>query len=198
MEEKIKNDQEDTAAEPGFFRETLQFVLIALAIALPIRFFIAQPFIVSGGSMIPTFANGDYLIVDQLTYYFEDPKRGDVIVFHNPGNQSEFYIKRIIGLPGETVRIEGKSIVITNTEHPEGIRLQEPYIRAEHGGAQDVALGENNYFVMGDNRDASSDSRIWGALDRNLIAGRAFLRLWPPSAIDAFPGRANPETGIVF
>lgn len=198
MEEKNTRDERDPASEPGFFRETFQFVLIALAIALPIRFFVAQPFVVNGRSMYPTFNDGDYLIVDQLSYRFEEPRRGDVIVFRNPSNPSEFYIKRIIGLPGETVKIQGSGVTIINDEHPEGITLKEPYIAASLSGQQDTALGGENYFVMGDNRDASSDSRIWGPLDKNLIAGRAFLRLLPVQKIHLFPGKADPETGTIF
>ena len=128
MEETLTTHEGNTREEPGFIKETVQFVLIALAIALPIRFFIAQPFMVNGLSMFPTFNDHDYLIVDQLTYRFNEPERGDVVVFHNPLQYSQFYIKRIIGLPGETVHVTNSHVTITNSEHPEGITLNEPYI----------------------------------------------------------------------
>ncbi len=197
MEEKRTTHEGKKREEPGFIRETIQFVLIALAIALPIRFFVAQPFVVNGLSMFPTFNNSDYLIVDQLTYRFNEPERGDVIVFHNPGDYSQFYIKRIIGLPLETVKIEGAKVTIINSEHPDGILLTEPYTGSERGGSEEKTLEKDEYFVLGDNRGASSDSRVWGPLKKKLITGRALIRLWPISTIDTLPGKADPETGSV-
>lgn len=190
-------EAQETAAEikleeKGFIRETVHFVLIALAIALPIRFFIAQPFIVSGQSMTPTFENGDYLIVDQLSYRFEEPKRGDVIVFHNPNSTAQFYIKRIIGLPGERVSIDGTVVEIRNEAHPEGIALSEPYLGSKREDRREVALQADEYFVMGDNRGASFDSRNWGPLKKNFITGRALLRLWPVTQAEVLPGKADP------
>lgn len=169
--------------------EIIRFSLVALLIVLPIRLFIAQPFIVSGASMESTFSTGQYLIVDQLTYHFETPERGDVIVFRYPKDPSKFFIKRIIGVPGDTVSISGSDVTILNTEHPEGILLQEPYILSMKPGATITeTLGEGEYFVMGDNRDASSDSRAWGVLQRENIVGRAFLRLFPVDTVEVFPG----------
>ncbi len=169
--------------------EIIRFSLVALLIVLPIRLFIAQPFIVSGASMETTFSTGQYLIVDQLTYHFDTPERGDVIVFRYPKDPSKFFIKRIIGVPGDTVSISGSDVTILNTEHPEGMLLQEPYILSMKPGATITeTLGEGEYFVMGDNRDASSDSRAWGVLQREHIVGRAFLRLFPVDTVEVFPG----------
>lgn len=171
--------------------EILRFALIALAIVIPIRFFVAQPFIVSGQSMEPTFHNGEYLIVDQVTYRLEPPLRGDVIIFKYPKDPSKYFIKRVIGMPGDTVSIEGNVITVFNVVHPDGVVLSEPYV-AEMSPNTSVTevLGEDEYFVMGDNRDNSSDSRMWGVLQGNLIVGRALLRLFPIDEAGYLPGSA--------
>ncbi|NCN52382.1 signal peptidase I [Candidatus Parcubacteria bacterium] len=175
--------------EPSFLGEFFRFSLIAIIIVVPIRFFVAQPFIVSGASMENTFETGEYLIVDQVTYKLSEPSRGDVIVFHYPKDPSKFYIKRVIGLPGDTVSIVDAQVTITNTEHPEGVVLDEPYIKHMSPAApSSVTLGTDEYFVMGDNRDKSSDSRIWGVLTREGIVGRAYLRLFPITNAAYLPG----------
>lgn len=177
--------------------EMFRFAVIALLIVLPIRFFIAQPFIVSGASMEDTFHNNEYLIVDQLTYQFEDPERGDVVIFRYPRDPSKFFIKRIIGIPGDTVSIEGDTVSIANDEHPDGFVLDEPYAAHDQNAPLTVTLGSGEYFVMGDNRAASSDSRIWGVLEEEKIVGRALLRLFPISEIGIFPGAHDiPERDI--
>lgn len=190
---------EDTppAREGSSFGEILQFSVLALIFVLPIRFFIAQPFLVSGASMEPTFHTDEYLIVDQLTYHLEEPRRGDVVVFRYPKDPSKFFIKRIIGLPGDTITIAGKEVTITNTLYPEGILVQEPYVHSmKPGSTITEILGPGEYFVMGDNRDQSSDSRSWGVLQRDKIVGRAFLRLFPFTEVSAFPGRYDTETAL--
>ena len=172
----------------NFFTELLKFALIAILIVVPVRLYVAQPFIVSGASMAPTFETGEYLIVDELSYHLGDPERLDVIIFRYPKNPEEFFIKRIIGLPGETVRIAGDSITITTTGGEE-IELAEPYIKNPgNGGYLERTLGADEYFVLGDNRRESSDSRFWGELPRENIIGRAFLRLLPLKHIGIFPG----------
>jgi len=184
--------------------ETVKFILLAVVIVVPIRLFIAQPFIVDGLSMYPTFNDRDYLIVDELTYRFKDPARGDVLVFQYPCPNTEvtnandcpstkYYIKRIIGLPGDTVITSaGKDVIIKNAAHPEGVDLPEAYIpvREQPGSypSETVTLGADQYFVMGDNRPNSSDSRIWGVLDRKYFVGRPMLRLFPFKSISAYPG----------
>lgn len=172
------------------FLETIRFAVIALLIVLPIRFFIAQPFIVSGASMDDTFENNQYLIVDQVSYNFHQPERGDVVIFKYPLDPSKFFIKRVIGLPGETVVLSGLSVSIQNEKHPEGITLEEPYLDTVSKETYlTITLDENEYFVMGDNRDHSSDSRTWGVLPEENIMGRAILRLLPINNTGVFPGK---------
>jgi signal peptidase I len=170
------------------FIEILRFAIIALVIVLPIRIFIAQPFIVSGASMEDTFHNNEYLIVDQLTYRFHEPARGDVIVFRYPRDPSKFFIKRVIGLPGDTVTINGNAVTIANDAHPDGIVLDEPYLNTPTDSYLSETLSEGEYFVMGDNRGASSDSRVWGTLPKDNIVGRALLRLFPVAEASVLPG----------
>ncbi len=184
-----KNEKKD-----GMFSEIVRFSLVALLIVLPVRLFVAQPFIVSGASMETTFSTGQYLIVDQLTYHFDEPKHGEVIVFRYPKDPSKFFIKRIIGIPGDTVTIVGQGVTVTNTQHPDGVILDETYVlNMKPNTAITEVLGEGEYFVMGDNRDASSDSRSWGVLQRDKIVGRAFLRLFPVAKIEVFPGRFDTD-----
>jgi signal peptidase I len=176
----------------GVVREVIIFILLAVVIVLPIRFFVAQPFVVQGESMHPTFENGDYLIVDELSYDFSAPKRGDVIVFRYPGDPSIFYIKRIIGLPGETVSINKGVVDIKRVDGSDLALTSEPYISAEDATyTLSTSLGAGEYFVMGDNRPNSSDSRVWGSLPAKDIMGRVFLRLLPASTASVFPGLAH-------
>lgn len=195
----VQDTPKDTKNKESMFGEIVRFSLIALLIVLPIRVFIAQPFIVSGASMETTFSTGQYLIVDQLTYHFEEPKRGDVIIFRYPKDPSKFFIKRVIGIPGDTVSISGSDVTIINETHPDGVRLEETYIHSMRPNATITEiLGEGEYFVMGDNRDASSDSRSWGVLQRENVIGRAFLRLFPFSKIGAFPGAHDIATEMTL
>ncbi|MCC7500216.1 signal peptidase I [Candidatus Nomurabacteria bacterium] len=175
------------ARKESFFIELLKFIVIAALIVFPVRFFIAQPFIVSGASMDPTFENGQYLIIDEISYRFSEPKRGEVIIFRPPRAPQEFYIKRIIGLPGETVSIEDGRIYVTTNGQKHV--LDEPYISRNGNGADATyELEANEYFVMGDNRPESSDSRVWGPLPSDNIVGRAFVRLLPANTLSLFPG----------
>lgn len=188
----------------GFAR----YVLIALGLALFIRFFIAAPYVVSGASMEPTFDNWDYLITDRFSYRLTEPERGDIVVFCLPGtgecslltrviNQEwiapRTLIKRVVGLPGETVQIQGSEVIIMNAAHPDGFTLEEPYIAEENvggPGSAHVTLSADEYFVMGDNRRVSSDSRVWGVLPRDNIVGQVLVRLFPLSKIGILPGTA--------
>lgn len=171
--------------------EFIRFAVIAMLIVIPIRMFIAQPFIVNGESMYPTFDNGDYLIIDEITYRNQEPERGDVVVFKFPSDESRFLIKRVIALPGETVTLRGGNIIIADGE--EEITLNEPYIRDQYSTYGSWSLSDDEYFVLGDNRNASSDSRSWGLLKRDHIVGKTFLRLFPLSGIGSFPGEVEPE-----
>ncbi len=194
-ESSRSNNSEDAPVRENAFLEIVRFSIIALLIVVPIRMFIAQPFIVSGASMAETFHTGEYLIVDQLSYFFHQPARGDVVIFRYPRDPSKYFIKRIIGVPGDTVRIEGSTVTIVNEANPEGLVLDEPYIRSMRPtGTMEEELGEREYFVMGDNRDESSDSRMWGVLQEERIIGRAFLRLFPLDVVDVLPGAIESTT----
>ena len=180
--------QQKTEKKESFIFETLRFAFFAALIVLPIRYFVAQPFIVSGDSMVPTFQNGEYLIVDELTYRFEIPKRGDVIIFRYPLEPRKFFIKRIVGLPGETLQIDGNKITVTNPVTKQSVVLDEPYIQSIRDDHVEVTLSSDQYYVLGDNRAESSDSRIWGPLPRKNIIGRPIVRLLPFSHIGILPG----------
>lgn len=172
-------------------KEIAIFLVMAIVIVLPIRLFVAQPFVVEGESMHPTFENGDYLIVDELSYHFHQPHRGDVIVFRYPGDPSVFYIKRVIGLPGETVSITKGVVTITKTDGST-ITLSEPYVVNEDATyTQSTHVAPGDLFVMGDNRPKSSDSRVWGLLPEKNIMGRALIRLLPANEFGLNPGAAN-------
>ncbi len=172
------------------FWELVRFAIIAIIIVVPIRIFIAQPFIVSGSSMVPTFADGQYLIVDEISYLTGTPKRDDVVVFRNPNDTKIFFIKRVIGLPGETVDINSalNQVTITNKEHPNGFKLDQSFIKNVGGIDGHATLGPDQYYVLGDNRPASSDSRYWGVVPKKLLVGRALLRLLPINKIGFMPG----------
>lgn len=164
-----------------FLWETTKIVVVSLLIILPIRFFIIQPFFVRGESMYPSFNDKDYLIVDELSYRFNNPKRGEVIVFRYPQDPSQYYIKRIVGMPEETVEVKDGKVTIYSRDNPLGIELAEKYLEENTPGDMKIKLDDNEYFVMGDNRDASSDSRRWGPLYKHLIVGKAWFRVWPVS-----------------
>jgi signal peptidase I len=193
----LEKDTDTPGKEEHPLTEIVRFSIIAILIVIPIRMFVAQPFIVSGASMDNTFQSGQYLIVDQVSYYFEEPKRGEVVIFRYPKDPSKFFIKRVIGLPGDTLTIENSRVIITNGDYPDGFVLDEPYIKSMDAPQNlDETLGAREYFVMGDNRDESSDSRSWGVLQEERIVGRAFLRLFPPSQVEYLPGATEIE-GIV-
>ncbi len=168
-----------------FWKELFKIVFISVIIVVPFRLYVAQPFIVEGASMDPTFETGHYLIVDELTYRFKNPERGSVLVFHPPHEPKKSFIKRVIGLPGETVNIADGVITIINEAHPEGFVLDEPYVLSPKRESLSRTLGEKEYFVLGDNRISSADSRVWGPVPEDHIIGRPVIRLMPPSI---FPG----------
>lgn len=160
------------------FWNILEIIFILVFVVLPIRIFLMEPFFVRGDSMEPNFHSWDYLIVDKFTYLFKNPERGDVIVFHPPFDDSIYYIKRIIGLPGEKLIIEGDKITIYNKENPNGFFLKEDYLQGHYtSGRIEVRLENDEYFVLGDNREVSYDSRKWGPLKRNRIVGKVFFHL---------------------
>ncbi len=184
---------------PGSLSSLGQFVwdffkvfLIALLIIVPIRFYLFQPFIVNGKSMQPNFHDGEYLIIDEISYRFNQPKRGDVAVIRAPGDSNEYFIKRIIGLPNETVDISGGRVTIKNETNPEGFILDESYLSKNTAtfGNLRVTLDSEHYYVLGDNRIASSDSRSFGPVSRDAIVGRVFLRAFPVQKFEKF---STPE-----
>lgn len=199
MEKNINSLVNDKIEVKSKFKEFLEngwdllkFAIIALVIVIPIRMWIAQPFVVSGESMYPTFDNGQYLIVDEISYLLGNESRGDVVIFHYPKNPSRFFIKRIIGLPNEKIIVRNQSVTIINQEHPEGFELVEPYINEKiFTQTGEYTTGNDEYFVMGDNRNNSADSRTWGLLPKKLMVGRAYLRLLPVKAISYLPGKYN-------
>jgi signal peptidase I len=189
----------------SFILEIIKVVLMAFIIILPIRVFLFQPFFVQGASMEPNFENSNYLIINEFGYKktsfsldgknmfsvepFKKLNRADVVVFKYPRNHSQYFIKRIIGLPGEKIEIKGGKVSIYNSENPNGITLDEStYLPNELKTAGEIALmlKDNEYFVMGDNRSASSDSRYWGPVLDSEIIGKALIRAWPLNSLAIF------------
>jgi signal peptidase I len=170
----------------NFTWEILKIVIISLAIIIPIRYFLIQPFFVKGASMDPNFLDGDYLIIDEISYRFDEPQRGEVVIFRYPLDSSQFFIKRIIGLPSETVKIKDGKVIIYNQESGQEFVLDESaYLEESYTpGNLEITLGNSEYFVLGDNRDASSDSRKWGGVNKRYITGRAWIRAWPFNRLD--------------
>ncbi len=174
----------------NYIFELVKIVIISLVIIIPIRYFLIQPFYVKGASMEPNFYDEEYLIVDEISYRFEAPQRGDVIVFRYPRDPQEFFIKRVIGLPGEKIQIKDGEIHIFNQEHPEGFALHESYLSPDvktYSLTDDtVTLGSNQFYVLGDNRNASKDSRYFGPVDKSFIIGKVLFRGWPFDRINVF------------
>ena len=178
-------------AEKGFKKyfafawDIFKIGLIALVIVLPIRYFLFQPFIVKEESMSPNFETGDYLIVDEISYRFSEPQRGDVVVFKYPKDAAQRFIKRIIGVPGETVDIKDGKVSIAKDS--EAIILDESYLPDDLKtiGDINITLAADEYFVLGDNRQYSYDSRAWGVVPRQNIIGKAFLRIFPLTTLSA-------------
>lgn len=167
----------------SFIWETLKIVVIALVIVVPIRYFLFQPFFVKGASMEPNFDDGQYLIIDELSYRFREPQRGEIVVFKYPHDPSQRYIKRIIGLPEETVEVKNEQVFISGEILDESNYLPAGTLTL---GLTKIILAENEYFVLGDNRLHSSDSRSWGPLTKENIVGRAYLRAWPFDTLAKF------------
>ena len=169
-------------------REIIEIVLVAVLVVFGVRSFLVQPFLVSGASMEPNFHGGDYILINELSYRFREPERGEVVVFRYPGDERTFFVKRIIGLPGERVVVTDGELYIYKEGDPEGQLIREDYLPRDLQtiGEKDMTLGDGEYFVMGDNRDASFDSRQWGALERSEMIGSVWVRLWPLNKVMAF------------
>jgi len=165
----------------SIWREAVETVLLTLLIYLAIRTLI-QNFRIEGVSMEPNLHDGQYLIINKLVYYVHLPERGDVVVFHYPKNPKRDFIKRVIGLPGEKVEVREGRLFINDEE------LEEPYaIHTSQYTWGPQRLGEGEYFVLGDNRNSSSDSHSWGSLSRDAIVGRAWISYWPPKHLGVVP-----------
>jgi len=173
----------------SFVFDIIETIVLALAIFVVIYLFLFQPHQVKGASMEPNFYDGEYILTDKFSYRFGEPKRGDVVIFKAPKNPELDYIKRIIALPGEKIQIKNEGIFINNQE------LDEKYLPEYmdlSGGlfltkGKEVEIPENSFFVLGDNRSHSSDSREWGPIQTSDIVGKAFLRYWPPNHFGILP-----------
>jgi len=178
-----------------YILEIIKVVLISLAIIVPVRYFLIQPFYVKGASMEPNFFDHEYLIIDEISYRFGEPSRGEIVVFKYPRDPSQYFIKRIIGLPNETIEIKDEKIIIYNKDNSEGMPLDEEYL--DEGvktlGNRVLSLGADEYFVLGDNRLASFDSRSFGSIKKRSIVGRVWFRGWPFDKIKVFE---TPEYGF--
>jgi len=195
IEDAVVDDQKDTnlPVRRGRFFESaglffLELIKVALLAGLTIglvRYFLFKPFSVVGQSMESNFFEKEYLIIDELTYRFRTPERGEVVVFRSPTTPSDFYLKRIIGLPGERIKIENQKVVVYNNEYPQGKVLEEYYLDVDQttSDSRAVTLTEDQYFVLGDNRLASYDSRRFGPIEKSAIVGRAFFRGYPLSRV---------------
>ena len=172
------------------FLEVLEVAVIAVVAVFIVRTYFVQPFLVSGSSMAPNFSNGDYVLVDELTYHLRTPERGEVVVVHDPYDYSTYFIKRVIGLPGEKVAIKNNTVTVFNAQYPNGLTLDESYLPT---GTITLAqttdtymLSSSTYLLFGDNRQFSFDSRSWGPLPKNDIVGLVRIRLWPLNELTAF------------
>lgn len=203
-----KQSQSKTSEELSagqFFVEMVKVFLLAAIIIIPIRVFLFQPFFVEGASMEPNFEDGEYLIVNELGYKtteamiagkrlfivepFLELSRGEPVVFESPRKKGQYLIKRVIGLPGETIEVRQSEIHITNDEHPDGFTFDEgAYLRdsVRTTDVSAVTLGEDEYYLLGDNRMNSLDSRVFGPIGKDVIIGRVLLRAWPLSRVAWF------------
>lgn len=187
---KMKLLEEDEAPA-----SLLIWIIGIIVVVKLIQAFLVQPFIVDGGSMLPTYHNQEFLIVDKLSYRLGEPSRGDVIIFRLYENQKNPYqgkylIKRVIGKPGERVVVEGGVTTIYNKENPEGFIIEEPFVSFKEASKNtDIQLDEDHYFVMGDNRSQSYDSRDWGPLSASQIKGQVLFRIYPFSTAAYEPGQ---------
>ena len=178
------------------FFEIFETLLIAVVAVFLIRTFVAQPFLVSGSSMKQSFNDGDYLLVDELVYRFREPERGEVVVFKNDASKGSYFIKRIVGMPGEHLTVD-KGVVAVGLGDDDLQILNESYIiNPRLTGNTDITLGDGEYFVMGDNRGFSLDSRSWGPLGEDDIVGLVRLRLWPFNKVMAIEAPVYWELGI--
>jgi len=179
--ESVEEILQDKKSALRFLFELIQIAAISLAIIIPVRYFLIQPFYVKGASMEPNFFDHEYLIIDELSFRLRAPERGEIVVFRYPNDPRQFFIKRVIGLPGETIEIEGGTIKVFNDTFPNGFTLPEDeYLQNVFTATnRTVTLREDEFYVLGDNRVSSLDSRYFGAVQEDGIVGRVWLRGWP-------------------
>lgn len=191
MKVDLPSEKSNISQVKEFILEVVRVVVISVAIIVPVRYYLVQPFYVKGASMEPNFYDHEYLLIDELSYRLRMPQRGEVVVFRFPLNKREYFIKRIIGLPGETIKIEDGNIYLYNDSQPDGWLLDESGYLSDSLKTFPIAndvieLGEGEYFVMGDNRSLSLDSREFGGVPEDLIVGRAVIRGFPFDRITTF------------
>lgn len=180
-----KRERSRLAMVSMVFLEIVKLAILAGLTVGVVRYFLFKPFTVKGQSMEPNFYERDYLIIDELSYRFRGPQRGEVVVFQAPVAK-DYYLKRVVGLPGERVKIEDDKVIIYNEEHPQGVVVDEVYTDEETNGSITLNLGLTQYFVLGDNRNESYDSRRFGPIDKSAIIGRAWVRGWPFTRAEVF------------
>lgn len=163
--------------------EAIKVVAISLAIIIPVRYLLLQPFYVKGASMEPNFEDHEYLLIDELTYHFRNPVRGEVVVFKYPNDPSQYFIKRVIGLPGENISVSNDHVYVNGEQLVESVYLANSIITS---GSTNITLGQDQYLLFGDNRPASLDSRIFGPVARKYIVGKTWVRAWPFSRLTHF------------
>ncbi len=179
----------------GFVVEFARIIILSLAIILPVRYFLVQPFYVKGASMEPNFYDHEYLIINEIGYRFHEPKRGEIVVFRYPKNPSQFFIKRVIGLPGETVVMTQGTVRVLTQKQPNGVLLTESYLGKDMTSYGEVRqrLKSDEYFVLGDNRPQSFDSEEFGPVNKKFIIGRVWVRGWPFGSFMIFHTPLYPE-----
>jgi signal peptidase I len=168
--------------------DLVKVVCISLAIIIPIRYFLIQPFYVKGASMEPSFYDHEYLIIDEISYRFTQPERGDIVVFKYPKDPSQYFIKRVVGLPGETVEVKDGYVFVYQADDKKILLNEYDYLATDVKTAGDKTwvLQDDEYYVLGDNREHSLDSRVFGSVSREFIVGKVWLRGWPINRAKVF------------
>jgi signal peptidase I len=185
--------EEDKSALRGWFKSALEFagellhvVILSLAVIIPIRYFLVQPFYVKGASMEPNLYDHEYLIINEISYRLNEPQRGDIVVFRYPNDPRQFFIKRIVGLPGEKITVSGGKVVVCQGEDCDELDETAYIGDTRTSGDREAELGGDEYFLMGDNRGSSLDSRSFGPVPRDFLIGKVLLRGWPPEKFKYF------------